>query len=181
MSTLKISKFKMALLKMKGRNFKNSNSEQLDFNQVKHVTLFYDVRQMQKNQRQIFEFIETLSNQGKTVTSIVLYPTNDPKTIGKTHQTDLISLCLKDFTRYGLPKSEIALKAISAPCDLYIDLNSHFDYTSIGMAMMCKSVYKVSPYYSEYKPYFNILLKHEEDADLNEYLCSITDFFKHLK
>ncbi len=171
----------MALLKMKGRNFKKTNLEHKDFNRVHKVILFYDVRQMQKNQRQIFEFIEKLSTQGKSITSIVLYPTNDPKTIGKSHQTDLISLCLKDFTRYGLPKSEIARNAIGQECDLYIDLNSHFDYTSIGMAMMCTSAYKVAAYFPEYKPHFNILLKHEEDADLNEYLCSITDFFKHLK
>jgi hypothetical protein len=87
---------------------------------------------------------------------------------------------LKDLNNFGFPKSERA-NSWNASVDLFINLNAEFSYANMGMALASKASYRVSPYLKEYKPYYNILLKAPQDENLNDYLCSVTDFFEHLQ
>lgn len=50
----------------------------------------------------------------------------------------------------------------------------------MGFAISSAAPYRISPYQTEYQPYFNILFRSRTEEDLDAYLLRITDFFKHL-
>ncbi len=156
-------------------------SELKSFQDISRALVFTGLHQYQQQQKSIDEFILDLKKRNWDTTLVILYPTKDPNTIAsQTATNDTVHLCLKDLSSIGFPKSERA-QSWTRSVDLFINLNAHYSYADMGMALASQAQYRVSPYLKEYKPYYNILLKAPQDENLNDYLCAVKDFFTHLQ
>ena len=175
----KRSKIKDVLLRIKTNRIKNTQKS-IAFKEIKTAAIFTGLHQYQEQQKLIDQFVDDFKQSNIKVVLIILYPTKDPNTISIAPPSGHVHLCLKDINNIGFPKSERA-NSWNASVDLFINLNAAFSYADMGMALASKASYRVSPYLKEYKPYYNILLKAPQDENLNDYLCSVTDFFEHLQ
>ena len=175
----KRSKIKDILLRIKTNRIKTT-PKSIAFKGIKTAAIFTGLHQYQQQQKLIDQFVDDFKQSNIKVVLIILYPTKDPNTISNVTSNGNLHLCLKDLNNFGFPKSERA-NSWNASVDLFINLNAEFSYANMGMALASKASYRVSPYLKEYKPYYNILLKAPQDENLNDYLCSVTDFFKHLQ
>lgn len=192
--SLNIPKWKLSLLKTKyaARRIpvsKSSNTQsdtqQIQpklpgFDQLKHVILYMSAYQFQRNRQVILDFIDFLQKNNKNVHSIIVYQTRDSKAVVNDSGSDTTHLILKDFNYYGVPKTEIAKKAVNRNADLFINLDPNGGLTMLGCAAEANAVHSVSPYQASYQSFFNILLKESKDDDLYQYICSIKSFFSHL-
>lgn len=175
----KRSKIKDILLRIKTNRIKTTQKS-IAFKEIKTAAIFTGLHQYQQQQKLIDQFVDDFKQSNIKVVLIILYPTKDPNTISNATSNGNLHLCLKDLSNIGFPKSERA-NSWNTSVDLFINLNAAFSYADMGMALASKASYRVSPYLKEYKPYYNILLKAPQDENLNDYLCSVTDFFEHLQ
>jgi hypothetical protein len=175
---VKLSSLKLSLLKLKTKNA--SKPKPLSsFKDVKRAVIFLGLHLWQRNQTEILNFKAYLKSLGIESTLVFLYPTKDPKTVAEGTPADEIHLILKDFSGYGYPKSEKALKAASLPSELFINLNSVPGYHELALGKLSQAYFKITPYQTIYKNDYSILLKSTPD-NLNEYLKQIREFFSHL-
>ena len=175
----KRSKIKDILIRIKTNRMEFASSS-IPFKEIKTAAIFTGLHQYQQQQKLIDQFVDDFKSSNIKATLIILYPTKDPNTISNATSNGHLHLCLKDLSNIGFPKSERA-NSWNASVDLFINLNAVFSYADMGMALASKASYRVSPYLKEYKPYYNILLKAPQDENLNDYLCSVKDFFDHLQ
>jgi hypothetical protein len=149
------------------------------FKDVKRAVIFLGLHLWQRNQKEILNFKAYLKSLGIDSTMVLLYPTKDPKTVTEGTPADEIHLILKDFSGYGYPKSEKALRAANLSSELFINLNSEPGYHELALGKLSKAYFKITPYQTIYKNDYSILLKSNPD-NLSEYLNQIRDFFSHL-
>jgi hypothetical protein len=150
------------------------------FQQLTHVILYMSAYQFQRNRQIILDFIDFLQKNNKIVHSIIVYQTRDSKAVINDAGSDTTHLILKDFNYYGVPKTEIAKKAVNRNADLFINLDPNGGLTMLGCAAEANTIHSISPYQAQYQSFFNILLKESTVDDLYQYLCSIKSFFSHL-
>jgi hypothetical protein len=174
----KRSKIKDILIRIKTNRMKPPHKS-IAFKEIKTAAIFTGLYQYQQQQKRIDQFVDDFKLSNIKSMLIILYPTKDPNTISSAPSNEHLHLYLKDLSNFGFPKSERA-NSWNASVDLFINLNAAFSYADMGMALASKASYRVSPYLKEYKPYYNILIKAPQDENLNDYLCSVKDFFEHL-
>ncbi len=175
---INLSSLKLSLLKMKTKNAAKP-LKLSSFKEVKRASIYMNLHHWQRNQKEILDFKSYLKTIGIEATLIFLYPTKDPKTIAEGTPADEIHLMLKDFTGYGYPKSEKAIKAATLPTDLLINLNQQVGYHEIAIGRLSKAYFRIAPYHTMYKKDYSILLKNNSE-NLTDYLNQIRDFFSHL-
>jgi len=198
--SLKIPKWKLSLLKAKyasrlfstvktnpsnpkkpGNKEDDSTVQNLPgFQALNQIILYMGAYQFQRHRQIILEFIDFLQKNNKTVHSIIVYQTRDPKTVVNDAGSDTTHLILKDFNYYGVPKTDIALKAVKRNADLFVNLDPNGGLTMLGCASEAQAPQSISPYHAQYQSFFNILLKESKEDDLYQYICSIKAFFSHL-
>jgi hypothetical protein len=192
--SLNIPKLKLSLLKTKyaARRFAVSQSNKTNsdpqqnqhklpgFQQLKHIILYMSAYQFQRNRQIILDFIDFLQKSNKNVHSIIVYQTRDSKAVVNDSGSDTTHLILKDFNYYGVPRTEIAKKAVNRNADLFINLDPNGGLTMLGCAAEANAIHSISPYQAQYQSFFNILMKETKDDDLYQYICNIKSFFSHL-
>ena len=180
MSEIEVNTIKLAFLKGKSKALSHITVGEISAQDIRNVSIFCSLHEMQKNQRLILDFNEELAKLGKTVKTGILYPTKDAKTVSSEYTTDYVPMILKDFNMFGQPKSEKAKSFFNSKCDLLLIIDPNLGIHAMGASIATNASYRVAPYQVVFKSFFNVLLKTENAKDTNEYLCSVRNFLNRI-
>jgi len=148
----------------------------------KNFTIVFEITPNQPDiEAMVYDFAAYLLQNGKTVSTIAIYPGKDTKNIPIPADRNRWNFCQTDFNWYGAPKADGLQRILMQPADFYVNLNMEFSYKTIGMACMANSLARITNYHDQYQTFFDILLKQNETPNLNQYLCDLKDCFKHLQ
>ncbi len=178
---LEPSKLKMALLNWRCKSYKRTKGP-VNFRTAKNFTIVYEMTpNITGIEAMVDDFVGYLEQNGKTVSTIAIYPGKDTKTIPVPADRNRWNFCQADFNWFGAPKADGLQRVLKQPVDFFINLDIEFSYKTIGMACMANSLARISNYQDQYQTFFDILLKQNETPNLNQYLCDLKDCFKHLQ